>query len=125
MAISGYSMAVTSNRKTTIILSGDADGTQILDAGANTTSPGSLTVQDLASGFNSVSVPAATGVTVTACTIVPPSGNSTSITLKGVTGDTGIRIHNTDPTTIAIHSTVTAIGLTAGAGISAVRFYWT
>lgn len=118
-------MAVSAARKVVITLSGDVDGVQGIDAATNATSPGSITVQVLASGFNTISVPTSTGVTVTAVTIVPPSANSTSITLKGVTGDTGIRIHNTDPTTIAIHSGVTAIGLTAGAEIQGVRFFWT
>ena len=118
-------MAVTSNRSVSIALTSGVTAGQTLTAAENTSSPGSVTVQDLASGFNTITVPVATGVTVVSVTIVPPAANSTSITLKGVTGDTGIRIHNTDPTTIAIHSTVTSIGLTAGAAISGVRFFWT
>ena len=114
-------MAVTSTRSQTITFSGDAVGTQVASAASNASSVGSLATQTLASGFNSVTVP--TG-TCTAVTIIPPSGNSTSITLKGVTGDTGIRIHNTDPTTVALHSSITAIGLTAGAEILLVRFIW-
>ncbi len=118
-------MAVTADRKITITYDSGVEGVQVLEAAENAASPGAITVQALASGFNSISVPASTGVTVTAVTIVPPTGNTTSITLKGVTGDTGVRIHNTDPTTIAIHSDVTAIGLTAGAIIQGVRFFWT
>jgi hypothetical protein len=117
-------MAVSADRKVTIEYDGSVEGVQVLEAAENAASPGSITVQSLASGFNSVSVPTSTGVTVTCVTIVPPTGNTTSITLKGVTGDTGIRIHNTDPTSLAIHSDVTAIGLTAGGIIQAVRFYW-
>lgn len=117
-------MAVSASRVLTITLTGDVTGTETISAAVNAVSPGAVTVQSLASGFNSVSVPSSTGITVTAVTIVPPSGNTTSITLKGLTGDTGIRIHNTDPTTIAIDSSVTAIGLTAGATIQGVRFFW-
>ena len=118
-------MAVTANRSTSIVLTSGVTAGQTISAAENTSSPGSVTVQDLANGFNTITVPAATGVTVVSVTIVPPAANATSITLKGVTGDTGIRIHNTDPTTVAIHSSVTSIGLTAGAGISNVRFFWT
>jgi len=117
-------MAVTATRSTTIVFTGDVTGTETLSAGSNAASPGSVTVQTLASGFNTITVPSTSGVTVVACTIVPPTGNTTAITLKGITGDTGVRLHNTDPSTITIHSDVTAIGLTAGASITGVRFFW-
>lgn len=116
-------MAVTATRTTTIVYSGDVVGTQTLSAASNIASPGAMTCEDLGSGFTAVAIP--TGFTPVSVTIVPPAGNTTSITLKGVTGDTGIRLHDTDPTTIAIHSSVASIGLTCGAGISNVRFYWT
>jgi len=118
-------MAVQSTRSTVITYTGDVTGTEEVDAAANTASPGAITIQALASGFNSISVPASTGVTVKAVTIVPPAGNTTSIILKGVTGDTGIQLHDTDPTTVSLDDSVTAIGLTAGAAIQGVRFYWT
>jgi hypothetical protein len=118
-------MAVQATRSTVITFTGDVDGTETIDAAANTASPGAITIQSLASGFNSVSVPTSTGVTVVAVTIVPPSGNATSIIVKGITGDTGVRVHNTDPTTLSLDSSVTAIGLTVGATIQGVRFYWT
>lgn len=116
-------MAVTATRTITIVYSGDVVGTQSLAAASNTASPGAMTCEDLASGFTAVAIP--TGFTPVSVTIVPPAGNTTAITLKGVTGDTGIRIHDTDPTTIAIHSSVATIGLTTGGAISNVRFYWT
>lgn len=75
----------------------------------------------LTSGFNSVTVP--TGFSVQGYTIFPPSGNTTSIILKGITGDTGVRLHNTVPTQMGIDSSVTAIGLTVGAGVT-VRIAW-
>lgn len=117
-------MAVQSTRSVVITYTGDVTGTEEIDAATNTASPGAITIQSLASGFNSITVPSSTGVTVKAVTIVPPAGNTTSITLKGVTGDTGILLDETDPTTLALDGTVTAIGLTAGAAIQGVRFYW-
>lgn len=117
-------MAVTATRVQTITLTGDVTGTETIAAASNAVSPGSVMVQALASGFNTITVPTSTGVVVTAVTIVPPAGNSTSITLKGVTGDTGLRLHNTDPTTIAIDPSTLTIGLTAAAIVQGVRFFW-
>ena len=115
-------MAVTATRTTTITFSGDVVGTQSLAAASNAASVGAIETKTLASGFTAHTVPTGTCVSLT---IVPPTGNSTSITLKGVTGDTGIRLHDTDPTTIAINSSVTSIGITTGAEITGVRFFWT
>lgn len=118
-------MAVTANRSVTIALTGDVALTDEFAAAENAASPGAVTVQALSSGFNSISVPASTGILVTAVTIIPPAGNAQTLTLKGVTGDTGIALHPTDPTTIALASSVTAIGITAGAAIQGMRFVWT
>lgn len=114
-------MTVTANRTVVVNLTGDVELSDNFDAAENLASPGAVELLNLSSGFNTITV----RPTATAVTIIPPALNTTSITLKGVTGDTGIRIHNTDPTTIALHSTVTTIGLTAGAAITGVRFLWT
>lgn len=117
-------MAATSTRKTTIVFTGDVTGTYLLEAATNTDAAASIEVKTLDSGANTITVPTA-GTVPTSCTIVPPSNNDTSITLKGVTGDTGVRIHNTDPTTIAIDDSVTTFCLTAAAEITGVRLFWT
>ncbi len=69
------------------------------------------TVQELtlASGANTVTVP--TGAT--AVLITPPAGNTVLVTLKGVTGDTGVPLHKTFPTLLPLDSTVTTFCLTA------------
>jgi len=117
-------MSVSATRSTTITFSGDVSGTETISAATNAASPGSVTVQTLSSGANTITLPATTGVTVVSVTIVPPTGNTTAITLKGVSGDTGIRIHNTDPTTVAFDSSVTTFVLNAGSSITGVRFFW-
>lgn len=116
-------MATTGTRTTTITYSGDVTGTQTLAAASNAACPGSVEVKTLASGFTAHTVPTG-GTTVTALTIVPPTGNTVSITLKGVTGDTGLRLHNTDPTTIAIDPSVTSIGITTGNTVTGCKFFW-
>ncbi len=113
----------TARRTTTIVYSGDIDGTQELAAAANADSPAVVELKTLAIGANTITVPTA-GTVPTAVTIVPPTDNATAITLKGVTGDTGVRIHDTDPTTIALDDSVTTFCLTAAAQIIGVRLYW-
>ena len=48
-----------------------------------------------------------------------------AITLKGVSGDTGVALHLTDPSTIALASSVTSFVLTTGGAITGVRLIWT
>lgn len=117
-------MSVTSTRTTTIVYTGDVAGTETISAATNAASPGAIEIKTLASGLNTITVPVG-GPTVTGCTIIPPTGNTTSITLKGVTGDTGIRLHNTDPFTLTFDPSALTFVLTTGGIISAVRFFWT
>jgi hypothetical protein len=116
-------MATTANRTITTSYTGDVVGTEANAAAANAASLGALTIQNLASGFNTITCPV--GATLTGVTIVPPVGNTQTITLKGVTGDTGIALHKTDPTSLGLDSAVTSIGLTAGGTITGIRFFWT
>lgn len=118
-------MAVNATRKTTIVFTGDVVGTEVQEAAANAASPGMIEVKTLASGANTITVPTMAGFIPTAVSIRPPTGNATSIILKGVTGDTGVRLHNTDPGSYPLDSSVTSFVLTAGASIVGVRFIWT
>lgn len=115
-------MAVASARTQTITYTGDVTGTETVSAAANAASPGSITIHTLTSGANTITVPV--GATCTAATIVPPSGNLQTLTLKGVTGDTGVALHLTDPSTIALASTTLTFCLTAGGTVTALRIYW-
>ena len=116
-------MSVTSTRAVEISYTGDVNGTETIEAADNIASPGAVEIKTLSSGANTITVPTG-GSTVTACTIVPPAGNTTSVIFKGVTGDTGVRIHNTDPTSVAVDSSVSSFVLTAGGTITGVRLYW-
>lgn len=116
-------MAAASTRSLTITYTGDVTGSEVISAAANSSSPASIEIKTLTTGANTITVPTG-GSAPTAVTIFPPSGNATSITFKGVSGDTGVRIHNTDPTSIALHSSVTSFVLTVGADITGVRLYW-
>lgn len=117
-------MAVSAQRVQTITYSGDVTGTESVSAATNAASPGSVTLHTLASGANTITAPTG-GSTPTAATILPPAGNTQTLTLKGVTGDTGVGLHLTDPTTIALAAATTTFCLTAGGTITGLRIYWT
>lgn len=117
-------MSTRATRVIVLTWDGDVDGTNNIEAAPNAASPAAITVQALSSGANTITVPSSTGVTPVAVTIVPPVGNTQSLTLKGVSGDTGIALHLTDPSTIALAPSVTTFVLTAGAAIQGVRLFW-
>src|SRR5258706_439561 len=116
----GILMSVTSTRYISITFTSDVTGTEKIVAAANTSSPGSITVHTLALGLNTITVPVA-GAPPTCATIIPPAGNTQSIILKGVTGDTDVRIHNTDPTSLGLDNSVATFVLTAGGTVTGLR----
>jgi hypothetical protein len=118
-------MATTATRKTTITFSGDVVGTEQLSAASNASSPGTMEIKSLVSGANTITPPAGGSCAPKAVTIIPPAGNAVTITLKGVTGDTGVLLHPTDPTTIALGSTTATFVLTTSNTLSGIRFIWT
>lgn|SRR6187431_582165 len=113
----------TSNRTITLLFTGPPAGTQTIPALENTAAPNSIEIKTLALGANTITVPTG-GTTVTACTIVPPAGNTEEITLKGVTGDTGFLLHETDPSSISLSSDTESFVLTTSDVITGVRLYW-
>lgn len=121
-------MATTATRTTVVTFSGDVQATQQANAAVNLSSPGEIQVLNLPNnGANTITVPKSSdGTTVfpTAVTIQPLVGGSSIITLKGVTGDTGIALHLTDPTTIGLASSVVSFVLTTNAANILIRFTW-
>jgi hypothetical protein len=117
-------MAVTSTRTETITFSGDGINSTIVNSAAvNTASPGQVDIVSLNSGANTITPPAG-GSTPKAVTIVPPAGNVNTIIIKGIAGDTGVVLHLTDPSTVALNSAVTTFVLNAAASITGVRLIW-
>lgn len=117
-------MSVTSNRAIDVTFEGDHESSTTYSADENTDSPGQHQVVTLAIGNNTITVPTG-GTTPTAVTIVKPLTNTTAITFKGVNGDTGVRLHDTDPDSISLHSGVASFVLNAGAEVQGVRLIWT
>lgn len=116
-------MSTSATRTITLVFSGDVTGTETISAATNAASPGQLEIKTLSSGANTITVPTG-GSTPTAVTIVPPTGNVVTMTLKGVTGDTGVALHLTDPTNIALASSVTTFVITTSNTLTGIRFYW-
>jgi len=83
---------------------------------------GAVTDIVLASGANTITVPAGS----TAMVIVPPTTNTQTLTLKGVTGDTGVPLSPTQPSVISFPASApSTVVLTAGAlfsGITEISF---
>lgn len=116
-------MATTATRVTTITFTGDVNGAQAPAAASNAASPGQIQILTLTTGANTITPPTG-GSTVVACTIIPPAGNTQLITLKGVSGDTGIPLHKTDPTTIAVDTTMSSFVLNAAGAVTGLRLIW-
>jgi hypothetical protein len=117
-------MATTSTRSTVINFTGDVAAPEVVSAAANLVSPAQIELKTFTgAGANTVTAPTG-GSTPTAVTIIPPAGNVQTITLKGVTGDTGVALHLTDPTTIALAASVTTFVLTVGGTITGLRLVW-
>lgn len=115
-------MSKTSTVTTTISIVGDGVNETITQSYQNTACPsGAPQALSLSSGANTLTVP--TGAV--ALTIIPPAGNAVTLTLKGVTGDTGVALSPTNPTgPIPLATTVTTLVLTAGSNIT-VGIAWT
>lgn len=118
-------MSITSSRTIQIQFSGDISLELIQSALENSTSLGMETVQSLILGANIITAPIVSGLTFSALTIIPPAGNTSLMTLKGVTGDTGIPLHLTDPVSLSLDATFVSLVLTASAAIVGVRLIWT
>ena len=118
-------MSTTSSRTIQLQFSGDETLNFIGSALDNINSPGQTTIISLASGANTITVPLIPGViVVTGLTIIPPAGNTSLMTLKGVAGDTGIALHKTDPTSIGLDLAFTSLVINAAAKIDGVRLIW-
>jgi hypothetical protein len=117
-------MAVTATRATSITFAGDEQASLSFSAANNSVSPGAISVLTLSAGFNTITLPTG-GTTPVAATIVPPPGNTQTMVLKGVTGDTGIQLHKTDPSTVTFDNPPpVSFGITAGGTITGLRVVW-
>lgn len=117
-------MAVKSSRTIQVQFSGDITQQLAQSALDNAVSPGMDVLQSLVLGANTITAPVVSGVVITGLLIIPPAGNTNLMILKGVTGDTGVKLHLTDPTSLSLDSTFVSLVINAAAAIVGVRFIW-
>jgi hypothetical protein len=125
-------MAATAKRKITVTYFGDVGGAtsgtgapQEISAADNNASPAQIQIITLASGDNTITAPGG-GSSPKSCTIVKPTPNAIPIRIKGNAGDTGVRLHDTDPDTISLDASQTSFILNAlGGTVVGVRLFWT
>lgn len=118
-------MAVTSIRRISVDYSVDITDNFLLTTASNAASPASITIHTLVLGANTITLPTG-GSTVVGATIIPPAENTQTLTLKGITGDTGIVLHKTDPISISFDtSPPVSFILTAGGTITGLKIIWT
>lgn len=95
-------MTQTARRKITITFQGDIAGEQEYDADDVTASIATTLQVPLTTGNNTIALALPDGVVPKSVTILKPSDNTATITLKGNTGDTGVALHATDPDSISL-----------------------
>lgn len=117
---------IRSTRNLVVTIIGDGINSVItLTAAENATSPGDSWILDAFIGDTTITIPKVTGVSIpTAVTIVPPIGNTQLLKLKKVAGDTGVLIHKTDPTCIALDPTETSFIINSGGAVTGLRIIW-
>lgn len=119
-------MATSGTRQITITFAGDfeyefsGDG---LTSATNASSPGQKQILTLSAGANTITPPGG-GSSPKGVTIIPPTGNTEPITLKGISGDTGVVLHPTDPTSIGLNSPTATFVLTVAAQVVGVVLIW-
>lgn len=112
-------MAVAGTISVTGTLTGHPEGSRTVALSWAITAGLSSVQVGLSSGANTVTVP--TGCTLVI--IVPPTTNTETITLKGVSGDTGRQISKTRPTILA-WETGTDFVLTTSGAVAAAEIYF-
>lgn len=102
-------------------VTGLSAGTRAVDVSivAGASAVGDSITASFAVGFTAVVPPA----TATAALIIPPTANTNGITLKGVTGDTGIPISKTQPTVLTFVAGST-FGLTVATGATTLTIVY-
>lgn len=116
-------MAKESTRTINLVFTGEIVANNSYAAASNLSSPSQIETRTLAAGNITITPPTG-GSTPTAVTIVPPAGNTQTLVLKGVAGDTGISLHKTDPTTLGLFSPTGTFVLTAGGTITGLLLIW-
>lgn len=110
-------MAVTGSLYLTGTLAGEPEGTSSVSLSWTITAGASDALVGLSSGANTITVPTAATLVI----VIPPTDNTATITVKGVSGDSGYQISSTKPTVLTQGSPGGALVLTASAAIATCK----
>lgn len=118
-------MASKSSHSITLTFTGDTQAVESVTIADNAVSPGQPGVYvNLNSGNNTITVPTGGAAVPVGVWVIPPTGNAVAMTVKGVTGDTGILIHLTNAHYQSLASGVATFVLNAASSITGVRLIW-
>lgn len=109
----------TASSTVSVTVTGDGLNLTESDTNTNSASATAPTSATLANGFNTVSVPAG----VIGVLIKPPPTSAIALTLKGITGDTGVPISPSTPTYLALPAGTGSFGVTAN-GVVTLLLAW-
>jgi hypothetical protein len=109
---------ITANVSVRVTLTGDLgfDGSFAITQNIN--SPGTTEVLDLTTGNNTITIPSPGTSACIGVLVIPPSGSTVVLTLKGVNGDTGFVIHPKNPSYIGVGSEVSSIVINASGAVT-------
>jgi hypothetical protein len=102
-------------------------GTYATDDAEILYSPWKVETVNLDSGANTINLPvAASNRKASYCIIQPPLNNTVALTVKGVTGDTGVSINRVGHTALSFDNMwpPDSFCLTAGSAVVGVRLWW-
>lgn len=123
---SGGAATATLNLTGTFNFTGTTMGNAIDFQLFNANSPAEIQVLNLTTGANTINATTCPALaTAGGVWLIPPIGNATAVTLKGVTGDTGVALSLTCPTFIPFTVTPpSSFVLTAGGAITGYKLAW-
>lgn len=117
-------MSAASTRVIAIGFTGDRVGNPTVSAAANINSPAATAAPiTRAAGDNTITIPTG-GAVATGVTIIKPVSSTATLKLKGAGGDTGVKLHPTDPDSISLDPTQATIILNASVQTIGVVLVW-
>ena len=116
-------MAITASYTLNLALSGDQVLNLAFVSAANAGSPFQEQLITTINGANTLTAPLG-GSTPVGLIIIPPAANAITMILKGVTGDTGVPLHLTNPFITSLATTFVSCVITTNAIMTGLRIIW-
>lgn len=118
-------MSITAVVKNYVKFSGDQESDLIFNSGSLADSPAMQELASLTTGNNTITVPDVDDFTVHGVVIIPPDANTIQPTIKGVNGDTGFALSESEVSVIQFGTTVPAsFVLNVSEDVAGFRLVW-